>query len=58
MARAFAGDAGSTAFTAPTVDKQMKVKTIKPGVRMSFSTDASIRRHLAPTEIVGVSGAL
>jgi hypothetical protein len=51
-------DARSTAFAAPIVDKQLKAKTIKHTVRMSFSTDASISRYLAPTEIVGVSGAL
>jgi hypothetical protein len=48
----------SAAFAAPIIDKQLKAKTIKDVVRMSLSTDASISRYLAPTEIVGVSGAL
>jgi hypothetical protein len=58
MGPIFPRDVGSKAFAASTVDKQPKAKTIKHGTRMSPSIHALIRHYLAPTEIVGVSGAL
>ena len=58
IAQALQGMREARHSSPPTVDRQLKAKTIKHVVRMSFSSDASITRYLAPTEIVGVSGAL
>jgi hypothetical protein len=52
------GGFGSKAFAAPIAGKEPRAKAIKPIFFMLVSTKAPVTLYLAPTEIVGVSGAL
>jgi hypothetical protein len=45
-------------LAAPIAGKEPRAKAIKPIFRMLVSKKAPVTLYLAPTEIVGVSGAL